>query len=117
MLNRDVQQLASTLDDVDRLDVGWPLTDGLFYVKRLESLRWLYVRNTRVIGSSFKHLPVSLETLCLDGSPITDDSLAGLHHLRNLDNLMLRDTRTSRDAVKDLERKLRKCEVQRYKRQ
>jgi Leucine-rich repeat (LRR) protein len=88
--------------------------DALSNLSNLRELRHLAIRRAAITGSGLRHvlgLP-KLESLDLDGCPISDSAIVNLQELRNLKKLNIKGTQVSRQGAEILSATLRDCEIE-----
>jgi hypothetical protein len=90
--------------------------NGLVYLQTLPELQWLILRGTRITDAGLVHLQKlpRLESLILADMDITD---AGLVHLKSMGQLkylsLFNDINVTADGVKELQRALPQCTIDR----
>ena len=92
------------------------ITDaGLKHFASLSNLRHLDIENTKITDTGLRHLKglSRLESLNVRGNEITDAGLRYLKELPNLHHLSVNGTNVTEDGVKDFERVMPACEVDR----
>ena len=85
---------------------GTNVTDaGLKHLKRLPKLTTLLIQRTQITGSGFGDLPGGLKTLWMQrNTPVTDEGLRNLSHLKHLETLHLAGTQVTDEGLPHLEK-------------